>query len=90
MSRARRRKARTHTGDAEWQRRRDYLMAYNPGDHLLECAEFWAREPGVPDELRADPYRWRHLLAPPDVAVDILERRAALLEARRAWLAANR
>ncbi len=65
-------------------------MTHNPGDHLLECAEFWTREPGVPDELRADPYRWRLLLASPDLAADILVRRAALLEARREWLAEQR
>jgi hypothetical protein len=53
------------TADAEWNRRRDLVIAGHPGDHLLEAAEYWANEPGVPASLREDPYRWRDLLAPP-------------------------
>ena len=86
MTRARRRQSRTMTADAEWQRRRAYVMAGHSGDDLLQSSEFWKHEPGVPDDLRTDPYHWRDLLAPPDVAADIRAKRAALLDARRAWL----
>jgi len=86
MSRAKRRRTRTMTESGEWARRRDYVLRHWAGDELLECGEFWASEPDVPDELRSDPDRWRHLLAPPDVAAAIIARRAEMLAARRAWL----
>ena len=74
------------TTDTEWLRRRDYVLAYWRGDDLLECNEFWRREPDVPVGLRTDPLRWRDLLAPPDLAAKMRAERLGLLEARRAWL----
>ena len=87
MTRARRRKARSHTADAEWLRRRDYVISSHAADALVECREFWQNEPDVPADLREDPLSWRHLLAPEQLRSEIVERREALLAARRAWLA---
>lgn len=89
MSRARRRSARGETAEAAWAHRRDYVLKYFPGDYLLEAGEFWENEPGVPATLRQDPDRWVHLMAPPDIARDILARRAKLLDRRRRWLEAH-
>ena len=89
MTRARRRQQRQHTADAEWLRRREAVLAGHPGDHLLEATEFWASEPDVPADLRRDPYRWRDVLAPPDVAEQTRAKRTDLLERRMVWLEAN-
>ena len=93
MTRARRRQSRQLTEAAEWARRRDDVLAYNAGDALAECTQFWEREPDVPDELRpveGGPSRYWHILATDIPHPEIeAERRAQWLDlkARRmAWL----
>jgi hypothetical protein len=92
MTRARRRKARTMTADAEWLRRREDVLAVWRGDDLADCAEFWQREPDVRAELRADePGPYSHLLATdiphPDIEAEIKARRDQLVARRLDWLA---
>ena len=88
MTRARRRKARIQTEDAEWQRRREYILRWWPGDSLAECLRFWQREPGIPDALHSKKTRYRVLTVTGNAAVEA-ERRAECddLKARpMAWL----
>lgn len=94
MTRVRRRQSRQMTEDAEWAHRREYMMRNHQGDDLLETAECWEREPGVPDELRDSKRRWLRIV-PVDnpsarkYAGEMDKRWTDILEGRRAWLAEN-